>query len=354
MIRTISIATLALSLGLGGLAAAPQAALAAAPPAAAPAPPAAAPPPKVEELYSTANKLYDEGKLVEAEVLYRKVWAIRKSYDVASNLGALELDLGKPAAAAGLLSYALRQFPVDRAEKSRAALQVRFESARKLSCTLRLKVSEAGADISVDGTFVGKAPLADELFVQPGSRTIAITMNGRRNQQVIKARAGAEQELTLTLAPIPARIATPAAAPVATAETRSKVPGIIAGAAGVVALGVGSTLIALAESNRSDAETLHDSIQGTAGRCSARPDDCAALRDHTRRADSLGNAGIGVLVGGGALAAAGVIYLLWPASKPAPTTRDAGRASSARITPTVRATFGASPQGGGVTLLGSF
>jgi hypothetical protein len=351
MKRTLSIAMLALS--LGAIASSPRTAHAEAPSAGAQAQ-------KVVEIYQDANRLYDAGQLAEAEARYEQAWAIRQSYDIASNLGALELDLHRPARAAELLTFAVQQFPANGSEKTHSALQARLDKARSLSCTLHLKVDEPGADIHVDGAFVGRSPLATELFVNPGRRTIAVSLGKRRDQQAISAKEGVEMTLAFKLpqgeapAAAPPMPPSPAPAAVPVVAPRSKAPGFAAGAAGLLGLGIGGALIGIAESNRGDAQALHDSIAATPGGCSARTADCTTLRSTTAHADQLGNAGIGVVVTGSVLVTAGVAYLLWPTAKPAAGNDEAKGGKHARVPSTIRASVGASPQGGGVTVMGSF
>lgn len=306
---------------------------------------------KAAELYRRANKLYDENKLTSAEALYREAWEVRKTYDIASNLGALELDLGKPVAAAELLSFALKHFPARGKATVRAALQARLVRAKELVCTLQIKTNATGADVFVEGRHVGMAPLADEVFVSAGARTIEVKQKGYRDgKRTIAATQGARLEVDLALEALPgAPVAAvpprpPAALPLPPPpQKRSIIPAIAMGAAGVVTMGVGGALIGVAEASRSQAITKRDDLRGAGISCATPSASCAELHDITRRADAAGNAGIGALIGGGAIVAAGAAYLLWPGLRPA----------KAKDT-TLRASFGASPAGGGVTLVGSF
>lgn len=294
---------------------------------------------KAAELYKQANKLYDDRMLAPAEALYRRAWELQKTYGIASNLGALELDLGKPAAAAEMLRYALQQFPAKGKPETRAALEARLEKAKKLACTLRVKVMSPGAEIFVDGKSAGTAPLAEDLFVEPGSHTIVAKQKERLDaQQVVAAVAGATQDVTLTLAPAPPKPV------VAAPPAKLPIPGIVMAVTGAVGLGVGGAFIGLAEANRADAQRQHDKLVLANVSCSAGSSDCTSLHTSTARADTFGNTGIGLLIGGGALAAAGVAYILWPNSQPSAKKQDTA----------VHATFGASPTGGGVTLVGTF
>jgi tetratricopeptide (TPR) repeat protein len=296
---------------------------------------------KAAELYKQANKLYDDRMLAPAEILYRRAWDLQKTYGIASNLGALELDLGKPAAAAEMLRYALQQFPSKGKPETRDALAARFDKAKKLACTLRVRVTSPGAEVLVDGKSAGTAPLADDLFVEAGNHTIVARQKDRLDaQQVIAAVAGTTQDVTLTPAPAPPK----PVVVVTTPPAKLPIPGIVMAVTGAVGLGVGGAFIGLAEANRGDAQRQHDKLVLANVTCSAGSSDCSSLHTTTARADMFGNTGIGLLIGGGALAAAGAAYILWPNSQPSAKKQDTA----------VHATFGASPTGGGVTLVGTF
>lgn len=297
---------------------------------------AAAEPTRAEralDLFRQANKLYDQRKLPAAEALYRRALELQQTYDIASNFGALELDLGKPAAAAELFALALRHYPVAGKPAERAGIEARFEQAKKLVCTLRVKVAGAGAEILIDGRSVGVAPLVADLYVEPGSRTIEARQAGRRDaREILRAAAGTTREVRLTLEPLsePAR--------------RGPLPGIVMGAAGVVALGAGATLVGLAESTRAEAQGKHDALATSGASCAVPSSECAELHALTSRTDALGNAGIAALVAGGALVAVGLTYTLWPSSAGGAKAREA----------TLGLSISASPAGGGATLIGSF
>ena len=304
---------------------------------------ARAPSERALDLFRQANKLYDEGELAAAEARYRQAWELQKTYHIASNFGALELDLGKPAAAAELFAFALQNYPARGKPEGRAGIEARLETARKKVFTLRVKVAGAGAEILIDGRSAGTAPLAGELFLEPGSRTIVARQAGRRDaKQVIRATAGGAQEVTLTLEPLPGPRSEPPARP--DPPRRSPIPGVVTGAAGVITLATGAALVGLAESARADAQAKRDALSAAGVSCATPSPGCTELRGLTSRTDTLGNAGIGVMVAGGVLAATGITYLLWPGSSTGPKAGET----------TLRASIGASPAGGGVTVTGSF
>lgn len=300
---------------------------------------------KATELYKQANKLYDEGKLESAEAVYSRAWGLQKTYGIASNLGALALDLGKPATAAEMLRYALANFPAKGKPETREALEARLLKAKKLACAVRVKV-EPGAEVLVDGRSLGIAPLAQEVFVEAGSHAFEAKMRDRKDgKTMFIAAAGSSSEVTLTLTALPKVQASPSP-PKETSGLASKwpLPGVVMGAAGVVALGVGGGFVGMAEKNHTDATALRDRLVASKVSCAGPSPDCATLHNLTSQADTLGNTGIGLLIGGGVATAAGIAYILWPSSRPDTKKKD---------TP-VHASFGASPEGAAVMVTGSF
>ncbi|MFO0587411.1 MAG: PEGA domain-containing protein [Polyangiaceae bacterium] len=303
---------------------------------------------KAAELYKQANKLYDDQQLTLAEALYRKAWDLQKTFGIASNFGAVELELGKGQSAATLLQYALSHFPAKGKPETRAALEARLEKAKQLVGTVRVRVTSAGAEVLVDGKSLGVAPITDEVFLDPGNHTFEAKQKGHKDaKQTVLAIAAKAQDVTLSLPDAP-KASGPLPPPVTTAQkppSKWPVPGVVMAAVGVVGLGVGGAFIGAAEVNKGDAIRLRDKLQAANVSCPAGSTECDSLRATTQRADMFGNTGIGLLIGGGVLAAAGAAYILWPGAKiPAPGQDKA----------TVHATFAASPQGGSVTLVGSF
>jgi tetratricopeptide (TPR) repeat protein len=286
---------------------------------------------RASELFRRATKLYSASDLRAAEPLYEEAWRLRRSYDIASNYGALELDLDRPRRAAELLRFALDHAPSRDGWNERAAIEARLSRARQLVGAIVVRVSVEGAEVSVDGAPAGKAPLDAEVFVDPGEHVVAATLAGYGEARItVRVDKGAEEHPTLVLQPIPA-------------PRRSLAPAVAGGAISVIALGVGATLVGMAEAKRGDANALHGSIQAAGGTCAAPSSPCTSLHGATAAADTFGNAGVALLAVGGGLAAATVTYVLWPGARP--------RLEKA---PDVRVSFSASPAGGGAAITGSF
>jgi hypothetical protein len=284
---------------------------------------------RIAELYKQANALYDQKKLAEAEVLYLQAWNLKKTYDVACNLGAIELDLAKPRDAAEHLAYALQEFPAGGKASAREQIEGRSKKAREQVGALRVRVSTPGARVVVAGRAVGSSPIADEVFVEPGSVSVEASLPGyEAAQQTIQVAKGAAVEVSLTLEH----------------AKRSKVPAFVIGGVGLAALGLGASFIGIAESDRSNAKSLSNLTNHSCPVSDPAPQgNCKELATTAAHEDTFGNIGIVSLAVAGAAAVGVATYLLWPASHEEPTS-----ARTVRVLPT------ASTTGGGLFVLGSF
>lgn len=261
---------------------------------------------KQRELFDQGNKLYDQKKLQEAEAAYLAAWNVKKGYDLAANLGDVELLNGKALSAAEHLSYALREFPAGGKPALRQQLTKRLAEARQLVGAIHVEVNKPGAEVFINGKSVGRAPIVDDIFVDPAGCTVEAKLDGYTD---------AREELT----PAQGSVADVKLALVLKPERRSLVPAVVLGGVAVVGLASGIGLLAAGGSKRSAAESLFNTIVGDKKSCIAASANfdarCTQLSEMSSSSDTLHNVGVGLLVGGGAAALATGAYLLWPASK---------------------------------------
>lgn len=310
---------------------------------------------KATAQFKEGNALFREGKFAQALASYKAAWALDlKNQRIVRNLGITELELKMYRDAAEHLTIALRL--ADPKDPKRPSIERDIAEARAKIGTVNFTI-KSGND-PVDGvelvdTADGKkyqTPLLDPVFVVPGKSTFRVWREGYESQEkVLELKEGETQSVAIALE----RAAgfggkgTPTATPTSTApvvEGRSKMPGyVLLGGGGVVAI-VGGVLVGLAAAKQGDidANAPRENGQPLCGR-TARPGDpeaCDGLRADAGFVSGAGNAGVGMLIGGAAIAAAGVVWLILPSSKP--------KSSSTRLTPV------ASQQGGGLVLSGSF
>lgn len=276
---------------------------------------------QASKLYRQGNAAFEQKKWAEAETAYLQAWKIAHTFDVAANLGEVALHLGRPREAARHLAFSLRSAPPSAKQAQRDRTRHFLEEAKQQIGTLRLRPSLPDAHASIDGAPVDRDELPYELFVDPGPHTIAVQHDGYQpTQTTITASAGSTQEIPLALVPF---------AP----ERRSIVPGVVLGSVGGAAVVAGSVLLGLAAAKRSQVGSLATESNHTCVVHNSAPQGiCAQLASAVTQYSTLGDAGLGALVVGGAAAVAATTYMLWPTPRPG-----AGAERAIRVVPVVRA-----------------
>lgn len=166
-------------------------------------PPAPSAGERAADLYKQATERYRTNDLREAEKLYSEAWALQHSYDIATNLGAVELDLKKHRAAAEHLSFALRAFPARGKQEERETIAQRLKMARAEVVTLHVSVNADKADVSVNGKRVGVSPIAEDIFVDAGPVTVEAGLDGyQRATRQLTGQKGDTLDVKLALVPL--------------------------------------------------------------------------------------------------------------------------------------------------------
>jgi hypothetical protein len=304
--------------------------------------------------FRRGNDLYRAEKLVEAEQAYEAAWAMKKAHDIAANLGYTEDYLGKHREAATHLAWAVKNWPPTGKADKRDYTVKRFAEVRQKVGALRVSVSRPGAQVFVDGESVGLAPLDDEVFVDPGTRTVEAKLEGFEGAPVkVDASAGGTLEVNLELSAIKPKEALKPVVPEGPVVDESAVKQrriiIIAGAgAAVVGLGLGIGFTAAANGKSSDAGAQRGAL-GTASACYAQSGSptpaCAELEATVKSQETLTNAAIGSFVAGGLLAAGTAAFGIWQWMSPPMVHRST---PSARLVPVV------SPTQAGAAVVGAW
>jgi hypothetical protein len=312
----VALFTLAMSIG-------PRPAGAAPPP-----PTTGAPSPEIvqraDALFQKGNQLYSEKKWADAEQALLAAWALNPTFDVASNLGNTQYQLGKHREAAEHLAFALRHWPLIGRPALRQTAQKRLDECRQHVGALVIKVSVARAEVFVDGKRVGTAPLEGEVFVEPGERTVEAKLDGYEHaRQVVQVEKGAAAAIDLTLG-----ASALGAGPAATSNSEGArpppvmpvAPGprkevlIAGGATAGAALVVGVVFTVLANGKANDANQKHDAIAKAGGEraCGSTPfaADCMALHGLRQDAYTFTNVAGWAFIGAGVVGTGTLIYAL--------------------------------------------
>jgi hypothetical protein len=281
------------------------------------------------QIFDQANKLYDAQKLPEAEAAYLEAWKLKRSFDVAGNLGNLEADMKKWRPAAEYLSYAIREFPAGGKPDVRDKLLKRLAEVEKEVAKLRISVNRTGAEVFVDGTSVGLAPIANAVYVDPGAHVVEARLEGYPPSQVsVEASKEGALDVAVNLEPKGANKTV-----------------IIAGGAAAGALAIlGAAFTGVWASKGSSASKLAGMVPHNAP---CPPDGtgatgtCADLKSALASKATFGSAAVGTWALAGAVGVGTLVYGLAAGAR-------GPRTSGLVVAP------GAWAHGGGVLLSGSY
>ncbi|WP_437481511.1 hypothetical protein WME75_37880 [Sorangium sp. So ce1014] len=281
--------------------------------------------------FEEGRRAHLAGRLEKAELFYLRAWARMKSYDIATNLGQVQLLLNKPASAAKYLAFGVRTVGPEIEPERLLRMQAMLDEAKARVGTLRVRVTNvADAEVLLDGGRVPEEEAKHELYLEPGQHALVIRRAGYEEAVIpVAAVAGSHEEITRELKPKAATRSGAAGAlligdakpkaPAAGARVeaqRSWVPVIALGAASAVGLGVGVGFTVASNSANDEAHAQSRSIRDAGGQCVAPSvaftARCAELDRLGAEADGLGTAAFGSYIASGVSALAAVTCALWP------------------------------------------
>jgi hypothetical protein len=279
---------------------------------------------QIEALLAEAKQLDKDGKPADAHEKLLAAWKIEHRYDIAAALGLSEKASGDFAKSAQHLEYAIRFLP-DPAKPDRLVgtpwakpderqrLIDAFTDVRAKVAAVRLRVVPQGTGVTIDGEKPELLGIDYDVFVMPGTRTVAIA--GRAPQTITVESNGsypvAAEDLPRPHEQAAASTTTPTA--VTVSESKPVWPIVVLGtlAAGSAGLGIGMTIVAHNKLN--DAGTIAKRSDCTTSPPSAGcvADGSKAVSDH----NTFQAIGIAGFVGAGVALSGALLYGLWPKSK---------------------------------------
>jgi hypothetical protein len=287
----------------------------------------------VTQLFKSGKAAFAKGDMAEAERLFAEAFAIRKSSDIAANLGQSELEQQKYRRAAEHFQWALANLLPSATDAQRKAVETGLARSRAEVAILRLEIKPDGAEVLVGDQNLGKAPVAGSVYVEPGEVIVSVKRDGfvAIDKRLVVGK-GTEQAVEVTLNPrdpAPGTAAGGAVSPAVDsglehkpalitsdsetpAHHKSLVPAYVATGVAVVGLGAGLAFTLSANSKDDDADNFVErlggpSACGAGGAASAT--DCADLKDQRDSAKSSRNLALGsFIVGGVAAVVAGYFY----------------------------------------------
>ncbi|WP_437913121.1 hypothetical protein WME73_40875 [Sorangium sp. So ce302] len=304
---------------------------------------------RATQLYRDGNEAFKQKRWSDAELLYLKAWALVRTFDIAANLGEVQIQLNKVRSAAAFLAFALRTAPPSTKPEQIARIRHFLDEAKAQVGTLRVRVKNvADAEVYVDGERVPEDAVKHELYVEPGEHTLVIRRAGYEDEVVrlvaapgvtetvmpeLKPKAVKAPETSAAGAKVPgaggskgAQGAAAAAkgeaktkAPAAGArveEQRSWVPVIALGAASAVGLGVAVGFTVASNDASADAHRYSDVLARANEQCIAPRGEfmetCTQTSDAASRAGTMGDLALGSYIVSAGLAIAAAAYAVWP------------------------------------------
>ena len=278
-------------------------------------------------LFTLGRELYKQGKLQDSYRAYKKSYRIKRGYDVAANLGNVELKLDKHSDAAVHLVFALQNLPpsLENRKKKVATIERLLKKALAHTALYRVIVTPDNATVRVNGTPVDSSPLAEHIGLTPGNHSLTVERKGfHAITQKIAATKGTRETIRIALVALDKTATKPVSIPTKpdTATSKASMPLLIAGfALGGAAVVAGGVMLGLSASKASSREDMLASL-GDNSACArpTPPADCSAIADSADAETTLSTAGTTMLIGGGVIAAATAAYALWPRSTASPKT----------------------------------
>jgi len=291
----------------------------------------------VTDLFKSGKAAFGKGDMAEAERLFAEAFAIRKSSDIAANLGQAQLEQQKFRVAAEHFQWALANLLPSATDAQRKAVETGLARSRAEVAILRLDIKPEGSDVLVGEQNLGRSPLPNGVYVDPGEVIVSVKHDGFvALEKRVMVGKGTEQAVEIALTPKDgASLAagssaapvvdsglehragaggTLADAPADRPAQKSLVPAFVATGVAVAGGVVGLVFTLSASSKASDADTLRDQLSAMGG-CSgdaALASDCADLKSRRESVDSSRHLAVGAFVVGG-VAAVVAGYFYWDA-----------------------------------------
>lgn len=288
---------------------------------------------RADQLYRQGRQAMFAERWADAHRILSEAWALKQSYDIGALLGQTELNLAMYPEAAEHLAYALRNYPARDPAEPRRRLEQGLALAQARVATFNVQSNVAGATVLVDGREVGLTPLAQPLFLEPGTHRFEASREGYRAVTLNQAApAGSSTEVSLELTREVGAVPPLASAGSTTSPAELDVGGSASSTSPrdvVLLVGAGLTLVAggtsayfalRSSSLRDEEDELREELGGEPGACLAGGSSrCEDLRQSGEdRADAALGSRVALAVATGLGLATATTYLLWKPERSTP------------------------------------
>lgn len=283
-------------------------------------------------LYDEAIQYGKKGEYRKAKASLSAAWSLIKTWEIAVNLGSAEMRLGRYRDAAEHLTWGIRDGSAKEGESYAPLVKARSLLAEAMTHVGQVKLhsDSPGASILVDEEVVGRAPLTDPLYLDPGEHVItALPANPELVSLKLDVRVqpGDSLERYLRFTPSPQKTAEepdPVLEKTASSggsffEARTLVPVTLGG---LTAVSAGVALAFTIKASAANSAATDWALR-TGGNCDVPSSACAGLEDARDRRNDANRIANVAWVSAGTLGAATLITtFFWP--KAASSTSRAG------------------------------
>lgn len=258
---------------------------------------------------------------------YLEGWRLKQNYEIAGNLGNVSLRLERWREAYAYLHWANDNLPPSAVDKYRPIIEGKMKEALAHVGAVNLKVVDEndaplqGAQILVDEqplTYDGAeitTPSAFPVVLEPGQHVIKVIKDGYKSAKYdVVSKPGLEETVALKLLPeVGDDDDDDDDDDQAVVAEGPNIPIVITGAVlGAGALGAGIGLFVVAGQKASEREDLSAPLSD--GECANNPDQqvCTDIADLSDQESTFQTAGTALLIGGGVISVATILYAVWP------------------------------------------
>jgi hypothetical protein len=283
--------------------------------------------------YRQAHEAFKAGKWLESRRLLLDLWKEKQTFDVAVTLVQVEYQLAHYAAAARYLRFALDNIPPTEKPETVRDFKQQLEELRAHVGTVTVHVDADAAEISVDEEQLGKSPLEQPIFLDPGNHSLKARLADRTADQQLKVVGGGSYSVDLKVPVTPTAIQSGLPEHPTTPQADRPANWWTTERSALLGVGGGLTLLAasFAIAYRIDAGNEQDNVDRLktqarnelGGNCPAGSDaeTCRALEGAARDRNSSNKiSNISFAISGVLLAATATAVFLWPGEKSAEAT----------------------------------
>jgi hypothetical protein len=150
--------------------------------------------------YARGVALANAGDYDQALAEFTRAYELVPHYAVLYNVGQAYLELGRTVKAVESLEHYLRLGADSIPPERRRQVEAELAALSAELAAIQVTVDEEGAQISVDGEPVGRAPLPNSVRLSAGRHTlVAVSASGRRVEQMLELSRGETRPIALLL-----------------------------------------------------------------------------------------------------------------------------------------------------------